>query len=103
MEFSELSPVGVFFFARFSRIHNRRRPRIKGQIGPTATPRRELITPLDRTSLSALLNAAEGNGRRQGRQRASGSAIECAACLDASAEDESDVKQLFEDEGKTGP
>jgi hypothetical protein len=109
MEFSELSPVGVFFFARFSRIHNRRRPRIKGQIGPTATPRRELITPLDRTSLSALLNAAEGNGRRQGRQRARffddarGSAIECAASLDASAEDESDVKQLFEDEGKTGP
>ena len=37
-----------------------------------------------------LLNTAEGNGRRQGRQRAKffddarGSAIECAACLDAS-------------------
>src|ERR1700745_2560592 len=37
------------------------------------------------------LNTAEGNGRRQGRQRAKffddarGSAIECAACLDASA------------------
>src|ERR1700745_2805205 len=36
------------------------------------------------------LNTAEGNGRRQGRQRAKffddarGSAIECAACLDAS-------------------
>jgi four helix bundle protein len=45
---------------------------------------------LDRASLSALLNTAEGNGRRQGRQRAKffddarGSAIECAACLDAS-------------------
>jgi four helix bundle protein len=43
-----------------------------------------------RESLSALLNTAEGNGRRQGRQRAKsfddarGSAIECAACLDAS-------------------
>ena len=58
--------------------------------GPTATPRRELITQLDRASLSALLNTAEGNGKRQGRQRARffddarGSAIECAACLDAS-------------------
>jgi four helix bundle protein len=116
--------------------------------GPTATPSRELITQLDRASLSALLNTAEGNGRRQGRQWARffddsrGSAIECAACLDVSVakglaalerigpgkemlvrivamltkliqrfdpeqyrvrEDESDVKQLFEDEGKTGP
>src|SRR5271165_4818020 len=54
--------------------------------------RRELFEQLDRASLSALLNlnTAEGNGRRQGRQRAKffddarGSAIECAACLDAS-------------------
>ena len=44
---------------------------------------------LDRASLSALLNTAEGNGRRQGRTRAKffddarGSATECAACLDA--------------------
>src|SRR4029077_20153239 len=51
---------------------------------------RELKEQLDRASLSALLNTAEGNGRRQGRQRAEffddarGSAIECAACLDAS-------------------
>ena len=51
---------------------------------------RELREQLDRASLSALLNTAEGNGRRQGRQRAKffddarGSAIECAACLDAS-------------------
>ena len=58
--------------------------------GPSETQRRELITQLDRASLSALLNTAEGNGRRQGRQRARffddarGSAIECAACLDAS-------------------
>jgi four helix bundle protein len=58
--------------------------------GPSETQKRELITQLDRASLSALLNTAEGNGRRQGRQRARffddacGSAIECAACLDAS-------------------
>jgi four helix bundle protein len=58
--------------------------------GPSETQKRVLITQLDRASLSALLNTAEGNGRRQGRQRARffddarGSAIECAACLDAS-------------------
>jgi four helix bundle protein len=58
--------------------------------GPSETQKRELITQLDRASLSVLLNTAEGNGRRQGRQRARffddarGSAIECAACLDAS-------------------
>ena len=52
--------------------------------------RRELFEQLDRASLSTLLNTAEGNGKRQGRQRAKffddarGSAIECAACLDAS-------------------
>jgi len=46
---------------------------------------------LDGASLWALLNTAEGHGRRQGRQRAKcfddarGAAIECAACLDASA------------------
>jgi four helix bundle protein len=56
----------------------------------TAIPfRRELLEQLDRASLSVLLNTAEGNGKRQGRQRAKffddarGSAIECAACLDA--------------------
>jgi four helix bundle protein len=43
----------------------------------------------DRASLSSLLNTAEGNGKRQGKQRAKffddarGSAVECAACLDA--------------------
>jgi four helix bundle protein len=53
-------------------------------------PTRELREQLDRASLWALLNTAEGNGRRQGRQRAKffdearGSAIEFAACLDAS-------------------
>jgi four helix bundle protein len=52
--------------------------------------RRELFEQLDRASLSALLNTAEGNAKRHGRQRAKffddarGSAIECAACLDAS-------------------
>jgi four helix bundle protein len=51
--------------------------------------RRELFEQLDRASLSALLNTAEGNGKRRGRQRAKffedarGSASECAACLDA--------------------
>jgi four helix bundle protein len=52
--------------------------------------RRELTEQLDRASLSILLNTAEGNGKRGGRQRAKffddarGSAFECAACLDAS-------------------
>jgi four helix bundle protein len=56
----------------------------------SSTQTRELREQLDRASLSTLLNTAEGNGRRQGRQRtkflddARGSAIECAACLDAS-------------------
>ena len=51
---------------------------------------RELIEQLDRASLCVLLNTAEGNGKRQGRQRAKffddarGSAFECAAWLDAS-------------------
>ena len=49
----------------------------------------ELFEQLDRASLSALLNTAKGNGKRQGRQRAKflddarGSTLECAACLDA--------------------
>jgi four helix bundle protein len=56
----------------------------------TATARvREVCDQLDRASLSALLNTAEGNGKRQGQSRAKffddarGSATECAACLDA--------------------
>ena len=58
--------------------------------GPSLAQTRELREQLDRASLSVLLNTAEGNGKRQGRQRAKffddarGSAIECAACLDAS-------------------
>jgi four helix bundle protein len=57
---------------------------------PSRVNKRELSDQLDRASLSALLNTAEGNGRRQGKQRAKifddarGSAFECAACLDAS-------------------
>ena len=49
---------------------------------------REVCDQLDRASLSMLLNTAEGNGKRQERQRAKffedagGSAAECAACLD---------------------
>jgi four helix bundle protein len=52
---------------------------------------REVSDQLDRASLSSLLNTAEGNGKRQGKQRAKffddarGSAVECAACLDALA------------------
>jgi four helix bundle protein len=52
---------------------------------------REVCDQLDRASLSSLLNTAEGNGKRQGRQRAKffddarGSAVECAAWLDALA------------------
>ena len=44
---------------------------------------------MDRANLSALLNTAEGNGKRQRQIRAKffddarGSATECAACLDA--------------------
>jgi four helix bundle protein len=50
---------------------------------------REACDHLDRASLSALLNTAEGNGKRQRQTRAKffddarGSATECAACLDA--------------------
>jgi four helix bundle protein len=50
---------------------------------------REVCDQLDRSSLSSLLNTAEGNGRRGLKQRAKffddarGSATESAACLDA--------------------
>ena len=49
----------------------------------------EACDHLDRASLSALFNTAEGNGKRQRQTRAKffdgarGSATECAACLDA--------------------
>jgi hypothetical protein len=41
-----------------------------GYVLSIANADRELREQLDRASLSALLNTAEGNGRRQGRQRA---------------------------------
>ena len=50
---------------------------------------REVCDQLDRASLSALLNTAEGNGKRPRQVRAKffddarGSSTECAACLDA--------------------
>ena len=50
---------------------------------------REVCDQLDRASLSALLNTAEGNGKRQRQVRAKffddarGSGTECAGCLDA--------------------
>ena len=50
---------------------------------------REIHGQLNRASLSALLNIAEGNGKRRRRIRAKffddarGSCTECAACLDA--------------------
>jgi len=50
---------------------------------------RETCNHLDRASLSALFNTAEGNGKRQSKLRARffddarGSASECASCLDA--------------------
>ena len=56
---------------------------------PTETRIGEISDQLDRASLSALLNTAEGNGKRQRQTRAKffddarGSATECAACLDA--------------------
>ena len=49
----------------------------------------EVCDQLDRASLSALLNTAEGNGKRRRQVRARffddarGSATECAGCLDA--------------------
>jgi four helix bundle protein len=56
---------------------------------PTNARITEVVDQLDRASLSALLNTAEGNGRRQRRTPAKffddarGSATECAACLDS--------------------
>src|SRR5262245_52512609 len=52
-------------------------------------PVSEVCNQIDRASLSALLNTAEGNSKRQAKIRAKffddarGSSAECAACLDA--------------------
>lgn len=62
--------------------------KVKATAAPSARTY-EVIDQLDRASLSALLNTAEGNGRRQRQTRAKffddarGSVTECAACLDA--------------------
>ena len=67
---------------------------------PVTSSTAEVINQLERASLSALLNTAEGNGRRalQTRARffddARGSATECAACLDPLV-----AKQLSDVEG----
>ncbi len=74
----------------------------------TTTRTAEVIDQLDRASLSALLNTAEGNGRRPRQTRAKlfddarGSSTECAACLDAliakklcSSEEVTDGKELL--------
>lgn len=59
---------------------------VKDSAGPKA---REVCNHLERASLSALFNTAEGNGKRQSKLRgrffddARGSATECASCLDA--------------------
>lgn len=61
-----------------------------GEVQQNSTSKtREVCDQLDRASLSALLNTAEGNGKRQRPVRAKffddvrGSATVCAACLDA--------------------
>jgi len=59
---------------------------LKASFGPKV---REVCNHLDRASLSALFNTAEGNGKRQSKLRgrffddARGSAAECSSCLDA--------------------
>jgi hypothetical protein len=66
------------------------RPRARRRARARMRQGKLLREQLDGASLWALLNTAEGHGRRQGGQRAKcfddarGSAIECAACLDAS-------------------
>jgi four helix bundle protein len=64
-------------------------PLIEEAKATAASKSSEVRDQLDRASLSALLNTAEGNGKRQRQVRARffddarGSATECAACLDA--------------------
>ena len=75
---------------------------------PTSARIAEVSDQLDRASLSAFLNTAEGNGRRQRQTRAKffddapGSVTECAGCLDAlvakgicKSEEIGDGKQLL--------
>jgi four helix bundle protein len=62
---------------------------IEGVKASAGSKVREVCNHLDRASLSALFNTAEGNGKRQSKLRgrffddARGSAAECSACLDA--------------------
>jgi len=64
-------------------------PLLKEMSHLTDARTREACDHLDRASLSALFNTAEGNGKRRRQVRrkffddARGSATECAACLDA--------------------
>ncbi len=64
-------------------------PLIEEVKASASTKVRETCNHLDRASLSALFNTAEGNGKRQSKLRARffddarGSAAECASCLDA--------------------
>ena len=64
-------------------------PLIEEVIASAGSKVREVCNHLDRASLSALFNTAEGNGKRQSKLRgrffddARGSAAECASCLDA--------------------
>ena len=71
----------------------------------TVASTREVRDQLDRAGVSILLNTAEANGRRRGQQRARyfdearGSALECAACLDAAVAKKFVAKDRI-DEGK---
>jgi len=62
---------------------------VKIKQAPASVSIAEVLNQIDRVSISALLNTAEGNGRRALQSRAKffddarGSATECAACLDA--------------------
>lgn len=62
---------------------------LKGLRSMNSTMFTEIRTQMERSSLSSLLNTAEGNGKRYKRLRAKffdnarGSAMESASCLDA--------------------
>jgi four helix bundle protein len=63
-------------------------PLIEEAMNSATSRPREVCDQLDRASISAVLNTAEGNGKRQRQIRARffddarGSATECAGCLD---------------------
>jgi four helix bundle protein len=80
-------------------------PLIEEVKASAGTKVRETCNHLDRASLSALFNTAEGNGKRQSKLRARffddarGSAAECASCLDALVAKEVCTEERI-DEGK---